>query len=66
MCHDVAIINKDMYYKEVMEKDQEISRLKEHSQNLLDQIKKKNYTKKCVQKLEQENQDLGKKLLEKK
>jgi hypothetical protein len=46
-------------------KDQEICRLKDHSKKLLTQIKKSNDTKQCIQKLEQENQDLGKKLLEK-
>jgi hypothetical protein len=49
-----------------MEKDQEISRLKEHSQKLLNHIKKSKDTKQCVQKLEQENQDLGKKVHQKK
>jgi hypothetical protein len=49
----------------IKDKNEEISRLKEHSQKLLTQIKKSKDRKQCVQKLEQENQDLEKSLSEK-
>jgi hypothetical protein len=49
----------------IMDKNEEISRLKDHSQKLLTKIKKSKDKKQFVQKLEQENQDLKKKLLEK-
>ena len=45
---------------------EEISHLKYYSKILLAQIKKSNDTKQCIQKLEQDNQDLQKKLSEKK
>jgi hypothetical protein len=47
------------------EKDQEICLLKDDSKKLLIQSKKSNDTKQCIQKLEQENQDLEKKLSKK-
>jgi cell division protein FtsB len=50
----------------ITDKNEEISRLKDHSQKLLAQIKKSKDTKQCIQKLEQENQDLGRKKLSKK
>jgi hypothetical protein len=50
------------YDEVIVDKNQEISRLKNHSEKLLTQIKKSRDTKKRVQELEQENQDLGKKL----
>ena len=43
-------------------KNDKISHLKDHGQKLLTQIKKSKYRKQCVQKLEQENQDLEKNL----
>jgi hypothetical protein len=49
----------------ITDKNKEISRLKDHSQKLLTQIKKSKDRKQCVQKLEQENQDLEKNLSEK-
>jgi chromosome segregation protein len=48
----------------IMYNNEEISRLKDHSQKLLTQIKKSKDKKQCVQKLEQEYQDLEKNLLE--
>jgi hypothetical protein len=51
--------------KVVIDKDEEISHLKEHSQKLLAQIKKSKDKMQCNQNLEQENQDLKKKLSEK-
>jgi predicted RNase H-like nuclease (RuvC/YqgF family) len=60
----VSKIQKE-YDGVIADKNEEISHLKEHSKKLLNQIKKSKDTKQCVQKLEQENQDLGKKLLEK-
>ena len=45
-----------------LERDEEISRLKNHSEKLLTQIKKSRDTKQRVQELEKENQDLEKKL----
>jgi predicted RNase H-like nuclease (RuvC/YqgF family) len=50
----------------ITDKNKEISRLKDHSQKLLTQIKKSKDRKQCIQKLEQENQDLEKNLSEKK
>jgi autonomous glycyl radical cofactor GrcA len=50
------------YDEVIANKNQEISRLKNHSEKLLTQIKKSRDTKQRVQELEQENQDLGKKL----
>jgi hypothetical protein len=51
------------YDEVIADKSHEISRLKNHSEKLLTQIKKSRDTKQRVQELEQENQDLGKKLL---
>jgi chromosome segregation ATPase len=48
--------------QDLLERDEEISRLKNHSEKLLTQIKNSRDTKQRVQELEQENQDLGKKL----
>jgi chromosome segregation ATPase len=45
----------------IKDKNKEISRLKEHSQKLLNQIKKSKNSKQCIQKLEQEKEDLKKK-----
>jgi predicted RNase H-like nuclease (RuvC/YqgF family) len=45
-----------------LERDEEISCLKNHSEKLLTQIKKSRDTKQRVQELEKENQDLEKKL----
>jgi hypothetical protein len=50
------------YDEVIADKNQEISRLKNHSEKLLTQIKKSRDTKQRVQELEQENQDLRKKL----
>jgi hypothetical protein len=50
-----------MFYKEFLEKDQEICRLKDHSQKLLAQISKTKVTKPCNKKLEQVKEDLEKK-----
>jgi myosin heavy subunit len=60
----VSKIQKE-YDGVIADKNEEISRLKDHSKKLLTQIKKSKDTKQCVQKLEQENQDLEKKLSEK-
>jgi hypothetical protein len=49
----------------IKDKNEEIFRLKDHSQKLLTQIKKSKDKKQCLSKLEQENQDLGKKLSKK-
>jgi hypothetical protein len=49
----------------IKDKSKEISRLKEHGKKLLTQIKKSKVRKQCVQKLEQENQELEKNLSEK-
>jgi hypothetical protein len=49
----------------ITDKNEEISRLKDHSKKLLTQIKKSKDRKQCIQKLEQENQDLEKNLSEK-
>jgi hypothetical protein len=49
-----------MFYKELLEKDKEISRLKDHSKKLLAQIKKTKITKQCNKKLEQQKEDLKK------
>jgi hypothetical protein len=49
----------------ITDKNEEISRLKDHSQKLLTQIKKSKDRKQCIQKLEQKNQDLEKNLSEK-
>jgi chromosome segregation ATPase len=46
----------------ITDKNEEISRLKNHSKKLLTQIKKLNDRKQCIQKLKQENQDLEKNL----
>jgi hypothetical protein len=46
----------------IVEKNEEISRLKDHSQKLLTQIKKSRKKKQCDSKLEQENEDLEKEL----
>jgi hypothetical protein len=50
----------------ITEKNEEISRLKDHSQKLLTQIKKSKDRKQCVQKLEQENQGPQKEIIRKK
>jgi chromosome segregation ATPase len=50
------------YDEVIADKNQEISRLKNHSEKLLNRIKNSRDTKQRVQELEQENQDLGKKL----
>ena len=57
-----------MHYKEVMEKDEEISRLKDHVEKLLAQVKKTKVTKKELKKnlLEQEEEILRLKNLNKK
>ncbi len=39
-----------MHYKEIMEKDEEISRLKDHVEKLLAQVKKTKVTKKELKK----------------
>jgi autonomous glycyl radical cofactor GrcA len=58
-----SISKMEKEYDEVIaDKNQEISRLKNHSEKLLTQTKKSRDTKQRVQELEQENQDLGKKL----
>ena len=58
-----SILKMQKEYDEVIaDKNQEISRLKNHSEKLLTQIKKSRDTKQRVQELEQENQDLSKKL----
>jgi hypothetical protein len=44
--------------KIIIEKDKEISHLRNHNQKLLAKIMKSKDQKQCVQKLEQENQDL--------
>jgi hypothetical protein len=56
---------EDMFCKELTEKDQEMCRFKDHNKKLCTQIKKSKDTKQCIQKLEQENQYLIKKLSEK-
>ena len=53
------------FVKIIKDKNEEIFRLKDHSQKLLTQIKKSKDRKQCFQKLEQENEDIEKKLLEK-
>ena len=50
--------------KVIIDKEEEISRLRDHKQKLLLQIKKVNDKAQYNQKLEEENQDLQKKLLE--
>jgi CRISPR/Cas system CMR-associated protein Cmr5 small subunit len=60
----ISKIQKE-YDRVIADKNEEISRLKDHSKKLLTQIKKSKDTKQCIQKLEQENQDLRKKLSEK-
>jgi hypothetical protein len=50
----------------VKDKNEAISCLKEHNQKLLNQIKKSKNSKQCVQKLEQEKDNLEKSLSEKK
>jgi hypothetical protein len=54
-----------MFYKESLEKDQELCHLKDHIQKLLAQIKNSKDTKQCIQKLGKNNQDLRKKSSEK-
>ena len=61
----------DMHYKEIMEKDEEISRLKDHVEKLLAQVKKTKVSKKELKQhlseQEEENlrlKNLSKKLLE--
>ena len=48
--------------QDLLERDEEILRLKNHNEKLLTQIKKSRDTKQRVHELEQANQDLGKKL----
>jgi hypothetical protein len=60
-CH-----NKEGCYIFIIEKDQEISRLRNHNQKLLAKILKSKEKKQCFQKLEQENQGLKEKLTEEK
>ena len=43
-----------------MDKEEEISRLRDHNQKLILQIKKEKDKVQCNQKLEEENQDLQK------
>jgi hypothetical protein len=50
--------------KIIIEKDEEISRLRNHNQKLLAKIMKSKEKKRCFQKLEQENQGLKEKLTE--
>jgi hypothetical protein len=50
--------------KIIIEKDEEISRLRNHNQKLLAKIMKSKEKKQCFQKLEQENQGLKEKLTE--
>jgi hypothetical protein len=50
--------------KIIIEKDEEISRLRNHNQKLLAKIMKSKEKKQCFQKLEQENQCLKEKLTE--
>jgi chromosome segregation ATPase len=52
--------------KIIIEKDEEISRLRNHNQKLLAKILKLKEKKQCFQKLEQENQGLKEKLTEEK
>ena len=49
--------------KVIMDKEEAISCLRDHNQNLLLQIKKENDKVQCNQKLEDENRDLQKELL---
>ena len=56
---------KNKIDNDLQERDEEISRLRDHSQKLLLQIRKKRDEKQCENKLESENQDLKKKLSEK-
>jgi hypothetical protein len=51
--------------KIIIEKDEEISRLRNHNQKLLAKIMKSKEKKQCFQKFEQENQGLKEKLTEK-
>jgi hypothetical protein len=51
--------------KIIIEKDEEISRLRNHNQKLLAKIMKSKEKKQCFQKFEQENQGLKEKLIEK-
>jgi predicted RNase H-like nuclease (RuvC/YqgF family) len=51
--------------KIIIEKDEEISRLRNHNQKLLAKIMKSKEKKRCFQKFEQENQGLKEKLTEK-
>jgi hypothetical protein len=51
--------------KTIIEKDEEISRLRNHNQKLLAKIMKSKEKKRCFQKFEQENQGLKEKLTEK-
>jgi hypothetical protein len=59
--NSISKIKKE-YDEVIADKNQEISHLKNYREKLLTQIKKSRDTKQCVQELEQENQDLGKKL----
>ena len=51
--------------KDLLKQDEEISRLKNHSQNLLAKIRQSKDKKQGDKKLEQENQGLEKKLSQK-
>jgi hypothetical protein len=51
--------------KIIIEKDEEISRLRNHNQKLLAKIMKSKEKKRCFKKFEQENQGLKEKLTEK-
>jgi hypothetical protein len=46
----------------ITDENEEFSQLKDHSQKLLTQIKKSKDRKQCIQKLEQENQNIEKNL----
>jgi predicted RNase H-like nuclease (RuvC/YqgF family) len=52
--------------KIIIEKDKEISRLRNHNKKLLAKIMKSKEKKRCSQKLEQENQGLKEKLTKEK
>ena len=55
-------IARNKFDKDIQERDEEISRLRDHNQKLLLQIKKENDKVQCNQKLEEENRDLQKEL----
>ena len=55
---------QEEFDKLIIDKEEEISRLRDHNQKLLLQIKKAKDKAQYNQKLEEENQDLQKKLLE--